>query len=263
MPNYEILNIDCKEFEMECVHFGNGKKPFVIIPGVSMNPVVLSAPAIASAYNVFCDDYDVYLFDRRKNMPLNYSVFQMAEDTAIAMEKLNINNAYIFGTSQGGIIAQYLAINHSQLVEKLVLGSTMSRMNDTAKSTFDLWVKLAEEKNYKEINRNMFFNMFSDGFIEQYKNSLPVIEENGSEKNCERFEIQVKALYEVNTYDDLHKIKCPVLVIGAELDSVLSCEASVEIAEKIVCELYIYNGYRHAVYDEASDYKQRILKFLA
>lgn len=45
------------------------------------------------------------------------------------MDALKIANADIFGVSQGGMIAQYLAIDRADLVNKLVLAVTLSKNN--------------------------------------------------------------------------------------------------------------------------------------
>ena len=65
----------------------------------------------------------------------------------------------------------------------------------------------------------------------------------------------------LDTSGELDNIKCPVLVIGSESDNVLGGAASHDIAEKLGCKLFMYEGYGHAVYDEAPDYKQKIWDF--
>ena len=56
-----------------------------------------------------------------------------------------------------------------------------------------------------------------------------------------------------------------MLVIGSNDDNVLGGEASVKIYDKLKdhpgCELYMYDGYGHAVYDLAPDYRERMLNF--
>ncbi len=61
----------------------------------------------------------------------------------------------------------------------------------------------------------------------------------------------------------LKKIKCPVFVIGSKADKVLGGGSTEMLAEKLDCKLFIYEGFGHAVYDEAPDYKQKILEFFA
>ena len=97
---------------MDHIVFGHGEKSFVILPGLSMHSVMGAADAIAEAYKDFCEEYTVYVFDRAKNIHDGYTVRNMAEDTAKAMRRLNIEKADVFGASQGGMIAMYLAIDH-------------------------------------------------------------------------------------------------------------------------------------------------------
>lgn len=53
-----------------------------------------------------------------------FSLEQMAEDTAIALEKLNIPKATLFGFSNGGHVALHLALKHPDKVNRLILAST-------------------------------------------------------------------------------------------------------------------------------------------
>ena len=65
----------------------------------------------------------------------------------------------------------------------------------------------------------------------------------------------------MNLSGELENIKCPVLVIADSNDKIFDVSESKNIAEKLNCEIFIYHDYGHAVYDEAPDYKARILKF--
>ena len=66
--------------------------------------------------------------------------------------------------------------------------------------------------------------------------------------------------------DDLEKIACPVLAIGSKDDRILGCEPTLQIAERLGrranFELHLYDGYGHATYDTAPDFKERVLRFL-
>ena len=55
-----------------------------------------------------------------------------------------------------------------------------------------------------------------------------------------------------------------MLVIGVEGDKVIPPSESVAVADKIGCELYMYGKeYGHCVFDEAPDYKQRLIEFFS
>ena len=113
--------------EMNYIRFGEGNRTMVILPGLSLKPIAASAKAVIDAYQVFAKDYTVYLFDRRTDILDSYSIEEMAEDTITRIEELGLKDLYLFGVSQGGMIAQYIALKQKDLVKKLVLASTTSR----------------------------------------------------------------------------------------------------------------------------------------
>lgn len=247
--------------EMEYFSFGRGKKIFVILPGVSVKSVMQSERAICSAYRDFTDDYTVYVFDRRFNMPEDYTIRQMADDTAAVMTELGLSDLYIFGASQGGMIALCLAIYHPELVSKVVLGSSTSRYSSSSSST-DKWIELAQSGDLTALTASFIDSLYSENTLGSYKELLMHMNDDATERDIERFIIQTKAIYGFNVYDQLDKIECPVLVIGVEGDKVIPPSESVAIADKIGCELYMYGKeYGHCVFDEAPDYKQRIIDF--
>ena len=247
---------------MDYVKFGNGSKVFVIIPGLSIHSVMGSAEAIKEAYNDFSEEYTVYLFDRAKNISDSYSIEDMAKDTANAMKNLGIEKAYIFGASQGGMIAEYIAIDYPELVEKLVLGSTLSKPNDTANNLINEWITLAKEKDEDGLLNSFVENVYSKNTLDAYKDTLISANKGITDEEYERFIILAKAIETFNCYDKLNEIKCPVLVLGSNGDKVVTPAGSTEIAEAINCDIYMYEDtYGHGVYDEATDYKQRILDF--
>lgn len=259
--NMIIDLVKTDNFEMEYCRFGTGKNVFVIIPGLSLKSVMISAKSVASAYSGFTDDYTVYLFDRKKNVNEGYTISQMADDTAEAMQTLGIYDAYVFGASQGGMIVQYIAIRHPELVKKAVLGSTISRINNTAFKTIKEWTELAQKRDNEALVRSFITNIYSRELVEKYGEMLMSFNSDVSEEEYVRFINLATACEDFNVYDELEKIKCPILVVGAVNDMTLSGDSSVEIADKLGCELYVYEKYGHGVYDEAPDYKKRILDF--
>ena len=66
--------------------------------------------------------------------------------------------------------------------------------------------------------------------------------------------------------DELGKIACPVLCLSSRDDGVFVEGAESEIAEALGgrddFEQYVYDGFGHAAYDTAPDYKARISAFL-
>ncbi len=258
-----VKTVEIGENEMDYIVFGKGEKTFVIIPGLSVHSVMPLKDSIAEAYKDFTEEYTVYLFDRPKNLEEGCTIEDLAEATSQAMINLGIENADIFGASQGGMIAQYIAIDHPELVHKLILGSTLSKPNETFSTVGQKWVELAENKDEQGLLENFVDVVYSQATLDQYRDTLIESNKGITDEEYARFIILAKSCLTFDCYDKLDQIKCDVLVLGCEGDKVVTVEGSKEIADKLNCEIYIYDdSYGHGVYDEASDYKQRCLDFL-
>lgn len=254
--------LELQDVRMSYITFGRGKKPLVMIQGLSTRSIKGAAVSLAYMYRMFAKDYKVYLFDRRENIKGDITVRDLATDIAIAMEALDVKNADIFGVSQGGMIAQYLAIDRPDLVRRLVLAVTLSKNNETVKSVIKNWIEMTEQGKIKSLVADMATKMYSDSYVKRYRLFMPLLTVFQKPKNVPRFITLAKACLTCNAYDELDKIKCPVFVIGAVQDKIVSGEASKEIAEKLGCEIYMYEDLGHAAYEEAKDFNQRVYEFL-
>lgn len=248
--------------DMDYISFGSGKKSFVILPGLSIHSVMNLKDAIEDAYKDFTDEYTIYVFDRAKNIQSGYSIKDMARDTASKMESLGIKDAYIFGASQGGMIAQCLAIQYPKLVHAMVLGSTLAKANDTFNSVVDTWIDLAEKKDEDALLESFVNLVYSKSTVDAYHDTLISSNKGITDEEYERFIILASACKDFDCSSKLKKIQCPVLVLGSHGDQIVTAKGSKQLAKALNCDIYLYDSnYGHGVYDEASDYKQRCLDF--
>lgn len=264
--NTAIKTVKTDNFTMQYLEFGKGPEPLVILPGISVQSVLGSAQSVKGAYRLLAGHYTICLFDRRADLPPEYSVYDMARDTAEAIEAIGLDRVNLFGVSQGGMIAMKIAIDHPQLVKKLVLGSTSARITDEQFHSLDQWTALAKEGKAAELYHAFGKALFPEAAYEQFREMLTETAKTVTEEDLRRFIILANGTQHFDVHDDLTKISCPVLLMGSEDDRVLGAEASRQIAEKLEGRpgfiFHMYNGYGHAAYDMAPDYKQRILDFL-
>ena len=252
--------------EMEYCKFGNGERVFVILPGLSIKSVMGSKDSIENAYAIMKGDFTTYVFDRKKDIPCDYSIYDMADDTVVVMKELGLNDIYLFGASQGGMIAMVIAIRYPELVKKVVLGSTSPHVKPGQIGIIDRWIELAENKDSYGLCREYGREIYPSDVYEQYKEAFSDMAKNVTEKELERFVIFAKSIRDYDVSNELNKIKCPVFALGVFEDPVLDSDATMEIAENLDHRddfaLYMYNGYGHAAFDTAPDYKKRMLDFL-
>ena len=90
--NIKIETYVSDKLTMDYIKFGHGSNTLVILPGLSVQSVMLLADAVADAYDCMTNDFTIYLFDRRKNLILSvYKILLEAEtDREVCKEKLAV-----------------------------------------------------------------------------------------------------------------------------------------------------------------------------
>jgi 3-oxoadipate enol-lactonase len=178
-----------------------------------------------------------------------FTIEQLADDTAGLMDALGIESAYVLGYSLGGMIGQELALRHPEKVEKLVLCVTfcggkntvaasrevLSKLMDRSGSTDDLverFLSLMFTREWMEENRNLL-----DGFKERY-----LIAPTPDHAAARQFMATVR----LDTYDRLDKITAPTMVMCGADDILIPAENSRIIAGAIPgAQLKAYPGAGH------------------
>lgn len=260
--NVKEQKIEIHNMQTDYITFGKGTKTLIMIQGLNTRGIKGAAVPIAYMYRIFAKDYKVYLFDRRPEVFDGITVRNLADDIAAAMDKLGIKNADVIGVSQGGMIAQYIAIDRPDLINKLVLAVTLSKNNATVKSVIVNWITLTQQGAMKQLVMDMAEKMYSDAYVKRYKPFMPLLTVMQKPKDAQRFIVLAEACLTCNAYEELDKIQCPVFVIGGRQDKVVGSNSSEEIAQKIGCKIFMYEQLGHAAYEEAKDFNQRIYDFL-
>ena len=250
---------------MDYIRFGTGKRVLIMLPGLGdgLRSVKGTALPMAFMYRAFAKDFTVYAFSRKNELPQGYTTCDMARDQAEAMEQLGIQKADIFGVSMGGMIAQHLAIDYPEKVEKLILTVTSSKPNPILTESIDEWVSCAKHGDHTAFMDSNVRRIYSEDYYRKNKWLVPIMGKLTKPKSYNRFYIQAEACLTHNAYENLHQIKAPTLVIGGEQDHALGGDASREIAEKIPnAQLLMYEQWGHGLYEEAKDFNQAVLEYL-
>ena len=251
---------------MDYIRFGTGKRVLIMLPGLGdgLRSVKGTALPMAFMYRAFAKDFTVYAFSRKNELPQGYTTRDMARDQAEAMVQLGVQKADIFGVSMGGMIAQHLAIDYPEKVGKLILTVTSSRPNPILTESIDEWVSCAKRGDHTAFMDSNVRRIYSEDYYRKNKWLVPIMGKLTKPKSYERFFIQADACLTHNAYENLHQIKAPTLVIGGEQDHALGGDASREIAEKIPnAQLLMYEQWGHGLYEEAKDFNQTVLNYLA
>ena len=251
--------------EMDYIRFGSGGRILVMLPGLgeALQSVKGTAKPMAWMYRIFVKDFTVYMFNRKKDLPEGYSTRDMARDQAEAMDILGITKADVFGVSMGGMIAQYLAIEYPEKVNKLILAVASAKSNAILEESIGEWVDCARKGDHVAFMDSNLRRIYSEDYYRKNKWMIPAVGKLTKPQSYDRFFIQAEACLKHDAYAGLAGIQSQTFVIGGEQDKALGGDASREIVEKIPnAELLMYPQWGHGLYEEAKDFNERVLEFL-
>ena len=251
--------------EMDYVRFGSGEKHLILLPGLSDGLATVKGKALllAPPYKLFFEKYTVWMFSRRRELPRGFSIRNMAADQAAALRSLGVEKASVLGVSQGGMVAQYLAVDFPQTVEKLVLAVSAPCVNDTICARLRDWIAFAEKGDHKALMIDTAENSYSEAYLKKYRKMYPLLGSVGRPKSYERFLANAEAILAFDAREELNKISGPTLVIGGGEDKIVGPAAAEELHALIPqSELFIYPELGHAAYEEAKDFNERVFRFL-
>ena len=253
------------ETNMDYISFGRGSKPLVMIPGLGDGLMSVRGKAQMGAmmYPEAAQHYRVYIFSRKRKLEHGTTTRMMADDLAEAMRQLGISNAHVVGVSLGGMVAQFLAADHPELVDRLVLVVTLPKANELLRSNLDHWMKLARMKKYKALVSDITRKSHPPKHLKKYQRMFPLLTLAPGPRSYENFLTQATASRNHDGTGVLRNILAKTLVIGGELDRTVGAEGSRELVDAIPNSyLCIYHNHGHGLYQDARDFNERILKFL-
>ncbi len=250
--------------EMYYAAFGSGSRTLVVLPGLSDGLATVKDKAwiLSSPYKRFFPDYTVYMFSRKNEMPDGYTIRDMADDQVLAMKNLGIGRAYLLGVSQGGMIAQYIAVDHPEMVTKLILAVTAPSANSVVREAVSGWNGMAERGDHLALMADTAEKMYSEEYLRRYRKLVPLVARFTKPSDYGRFMKNSRAILGFDLRTELSKIGCPTLIIAGDDDRVVGNDAPYELKEGIAgSELYIYKGLGHGAFEEAKDFYDRVLEF--
>ncbi len=225
----------------------NGVELFYDLRGAG-NPLVLihGAQGDQTMFNnfapTFTRNYRVLTFDQRgsglsEKPHGDYSIAQLADDTATLMTHVGFDRADIIGVSMGGMIALEFALRHANRVRALVLGCTTPGGPKAIRIGGEAFTNAYSSKpmSSEDRGRALAEAAFTKGYIELHPEIIPAMIEARRQRPIDHVALdgRLKAAMKHDVYDRLSRITCPTLVITGKDDALISWENSRLLADKI------------------------------
>jgi pimeloyl-ACP methyl ester carboxylesterase len=245
-----------------------GEGPAVLlIPGrgMTVDGWWATIPVLARSFRVITfDNRDT---GRSTRSPWPYTVPQMADDAVAVLDAAGEERAHVYGISLGSLVAQEVALRHSERVQALVLGASSAGgfaayMPSSSVSTFfgRAGAMTLEEADwaavaitYGEKTRRLHSERIFADIAHRASSPLQPLESLR----------QAAAVAAHDAYDRLNQVSAPTLVVHGEQDKVIRPANALVLAEKIPgAELQLWPDAGHMYIIDEPKADREIARFL-
>ncbi|MEU6128047.1 alpha/beta fold hydrolase [Saccharopolyspora sp. NPDC047091] len=200
----------------------------------------------------FEDVYRTITFDYRGTgsstaADADWTTRSFAADAAAVVQAAGFSRAHVYGTSMGGRIAQWLAIDRPELVDRLVLGCTTPGGEHAVERDQQVRRSLLNPDS-AERRRALFELMYTDAWTGSPEEST-VLGDPTMTAAATRRHLRVSARHDA--WDRLPEIAAPTLVLHGDEDLLAPVVNAELLAQRIPdATLHVLPGARHAYFDE-------------
>lgn len=242
---------------------GDSSRPTVLLSNSLGTNLDLWEPQVAALSERFhLVRYDSRGHGRSSSPAGPYTMSDLAGDVVALLDHLEVERAHVVGISVGGLTGQYLAVEHPDRVDRLVVANTAARIGEP-----QAWLDraaLVESSGIGAIADGVVGKWLTPGFAAEQpalagrlKDMLLATDDAGYAATCH-------VLAETDLRDRLAGVTAPTLAIGATGDLPTPPSATRGIAEAVPGAEYVEVAAAHISNLEATaEFTRAVLDFLS
>ncbi|TCP56900.1 pimeloyl-ACP methyl ester carboxylesterase [Tamaricihabitans halophyticus] len=191
-----------------------------------------------------------------------YSTPGFAEDAIAVLDQLGIERADVYGTSMGGRVAQWIAIQYPDRVRRLVLGCTAPGGKHSVERGPAVRRALASS-DPTEAERALRELMYNPAWLAAHPGPHWTLGDPEMPPHARQGHLRASAKHDA--WDALPQITAPTLVLHGAADELNPAANGQLLAERIpTAQLRLIPGGRHAYFEEFREIASKaVLDFLA
>jgi pimeloyl-ACP methyl ester carboxylesterase len=166
-----------------------------------------------------------------------FTTADLADDLVGLLDALSLPTVDLLGAFMGGMAAQELALRHPSRLRRLVLTGTYARADAKRRLLLDHWASVAaRDGSMATMARERMLWSLQDDTLAQTDLIEAMMEhfsKSGVPFTADLFARQCHACMEHDTFDRLHAIEQPTLVISGRLDQLTPPKFLRELADEI------------------------------
>jgi 3-oxoadipate enol-lactonase len=208
--------------------------------------------------------YDIRGHGRSDATPGAYTLELLGEDVIGLLDALNIDQVHFVGLSVGGMIGQYLALNHLRRLKSLALCDTAAVIPADAQPIWQERIDAGREKGMQSSVDQTMERWFTPSFLSLNSPRVAAIRKEFLATRVEGYIGCMEAIRKLNYLDRLSAIKVPTLIMVGEDDPGTPVSASEAMHKRIPdSRLVVLRSARHLSNVEQPDaFNAALIKFL-
>ena len=168
----------------------------------------------------------------------SFAIAKLATDAAHVIESLGIERANVMGWSMGGFIAQALALDYADRVDKVVLLSTDSGGIEADRASPDVWSQLVDTSGTpNEQARRLFFLLFpneiAESFYRRFGDTVAAARAQLPAELLNRQAAAMDAWHRNGVANQLREMRVPVLIATGTEDIVIPASNALKLVNAI------------------------------
>jgi len=214
----------------------NATETLVFLNGLSQSTVswILTTPYFKNDYRIVLMDF---VFQGQSDKTGEWRSFDThARDVVSVLDYLKIDKAIVAGLSYGSLVAQHLAINHSNRISKLLLISTFAHKTPYYDAIELSWWRALEFGGYNLMLDIMLPSVLSENYFLNPLIPIDLMKQTRQEANEDKqalFKLMRATKERVDYRPELKKIAVPTIIIQGEKDLLLPVHMAGEVAKAI------------------------------
>ncbi|HJF28176.1 MAG TPA: 3-oxoadipate enol-lactonase [Acinetobacter lwoffii] len=243
--------------------FGDATKPALVFSNSLGTKFSMWQPQI----DFFQKDYFVVCYDTRghggSTAPQGpYQLDQLGQDVIHLLDHLNIQKAAFCGISMGGLTGQWLAINHPERFNHVIVANTAAKIGQE-----QAWLEraaLVRAQGLAPIASTAASRWFTEPFIQSNAAIVAELSNDLGAGSPEGYASCCEALAKADLREQIKSVLVPVLIVAGQQDPVTTVADAQAMQHSIVnsqlCEI---NASHISSVEQAEAFNQAVQAFLA
>jgi 3-oxoadipate enol-lactonase/4-carboxymuconolactone decarboxylase len=189
------------------------------------------------------------------------TIAELGNDVIQLMDKLNIESAYFCGLSMGGLIGQYLGINHPNRFKKIVLSNTGAKIGDDER--WNGRIGTISKNGMQAIVDDTLERWFTEEFRSQNSERVAQTKAMFLRSNVDGYSNCCCAIRDADFREKLQNLGVETLVITGDEDPVTNVEQAEFLVSKIPnARLKVLHARHLAATELPKEYAAVLIDFL-